>query len=146
MKVVVQRVAKAGVSVEGKNISSIGKGYLLLVGIGSNDTETEIEYVAGKIAKLRIFPDDNDKMNKSVIDISGDILAVSQFTLYGDISDGNRPSFTKAMEPVKAQAYFDQFVSRLSALIGKEVKKGVFGAHMEVELTNDGPVTIIYER
>ncbi len=146
MKVVVQRVNNASVSIAGKEISSIGKGYLLLVGFTQNDTLEHAEYLANKIAKLRVFPDGDDKMNLSINDIGGAILSVSQFTLYADLKDGNRPSFTNCLEPATAKSLYEEFLTLLEKSTGIHVKNGVFGAKMEVKLTNDGPVTILLER
>ena len=146
MRVLLQRVKDASVTVDEKLISSIKKGYLLLVGIQEDDNTEKADYLARKIAKLRVFPDEDGKMNKSILEANGEILAVSQFTLYGDITDGNRPSFTKAMEPVGAKKLFDYFVGALDRETGRKTLTGIFGAHMEVNLVNDGPVTIICER
>lgn len=146
MRVLVQRVSSASVSVSGERIAAIGTGLLLLVGIRTGDTETELAWMAQKCASLRIFADEAGKLNKSVADVRGEILAVSQFTLYGDASGGNRPGFTEAARPEAAQPLFDKFVAMLAQKIGKPVPTGRFGADMQVELVNDGPVTIWLEK
>jgi len=146
MKVVVQRVKNASVSIAGKEISSIGKGYLLLVGFSQSDTLEEAEYLANKIAKLRVFPDEADKMNLSIKDIGGAVLSVSQFTLYADLKEGNRPSFTDCLDQTEAKVLYEKFLIMLGKSTGIIISNGVFGAMMEVKLTNDGPVTIILER
>ena len=142
MRVLVQRVATAHVTVAGVTTGAVGHGLLLLVGITHSDTESIEDKFAEKIAKLRVFPDDDGKMNKSVVDVNGEILAVSQFTLYADTSGGNRPSYTAAARPGQASPAFDRFVAKLAQRIGKPVPTGVFGADMKVSLINDGPVTI----
>jgi len=158
MKLVIQRVKKASVRVNGKTVGQIGPGLLLLVGIESKDEPARnaesdsaseagrdrVREMAEKILKLRIFGDKDDKMNLSVQDIKGEILAVSQFTLLADCSGGNRPSFIKAAPPQIAQLLFEKFVQELKKS-GLKVETGIFGAKMEVELINDGPVTIILE-
>ncbi|MBN2696178.1 MAG: D-tyrosyl-tRNA(Tyr) deacylase [Bacilli bacterium] len=146
MRVVLQRVSEAQVKIDGELLASIGAGYLLLVGFTHTDSEAEIDYMANKIAKLRVFSDSQGKMNLSIKDTDGEILAVSQFTLYGNAEDGNRPSFTASMKPDIANTLYDTFLERLYEATGKTVKSGRFKAHMAVELTNDGPVTIILER
>ena len=144
MKAVVQRVLNANLKVENKLVSEIDKGLVVFFGVGVGDTLDKAEYLANKISKLRIFVDENGKMNKSVLDIGGEILCVSQFTLYGDVSHGNRPSFTGAEEPKKASETYDYFCEKLK-LNGVPTKKGVFGEDMKISQLNDGPVTIIYE-
>ncbi len=141
MRVVIQRVIRAGVSVEGRTTASIGKGLLLLVGIGKGDTRKDIEYLARKIVNLRIFEDDNGKMNLNIKQVNGEILSIPQFTLFGDIRKGNRPGFDGAASPETAAELWHE----LNAELRKEnipVKEGRFGAHMQVELVNDGPVTL----
>ncbi len=146
MRVVVQRVSRASVAIGNETIAHIGKGYLLLVGLSASDDERTVAYIAGKIAKLRVFPDASGKMNLSIGDVGGDILSVSQFTLYGDVSDGNRPSFTKAMQQEVAEGLYHNFLKRLREVLDCRIEDGRFGADMAVELVNDGPVTIILER
>ena len=145
MRVVIQRVRKASVNIDNECISSINEGLLLLVGIEDADTEADIIYSAKKIINMRIFSDQAKKMNLSVKDITGDILSVSQFTLFADTKKGNRPSFTKAGEPSHAKNMYNKFNEILGKELGKEVQEGVFGADMEVNLVNDGPVTILFD-
>ena len=143
MKVVIQRVKRASVSVDGKLINKINQGYLLLVGFGQNDREEDIAKVVKKIVNLRIFADENNLMSKSILDVQGEILSISQFTLYANTKKGNRPSFVEALNPEIAQKYYEIFNEQLN----KSVKTlpGVFGADMQIELVNDGPVTIIID-
>ncbi len=142
MRVLIQRVKSADVVVDDSVTGAIEQGLLLLVGITHADTEAIEARMADKVVKLRIFSDEQGLMNKSVIDVGGALLAVSQFTLYADAKKGNRPSYTDAARPEQASPAFDRFVAKLSALIGKPVPTGVFGADMAVSLVNDGPVTI----
>ncbi|WP_353948058.1 D-aminoacyl-tRNA deacylase [Sporolactobacillus sp. Y61] len=142
MKVVLQRVKKASVEVEEKTVGRIDGGLLLLVGIRQGDALEDVYYVADKIAGLRIFEDAEGKMNRSLVDVSGAILSVSQFTLYGDVSHGRRPSFIQAARPEKARPLYEAFNDRLRSH-GLTVETGVFGARMDVSLLNDGPVTLI---
>ncbi len=145
MKIVLQRVSRASVRVGGEEVSSIGTGILALVGIGRGDTDEKIlDLMAKKMLNLRIFPDEEDKMNRSLLDIGGELLCVSQFTLYANCRKGRRPSFVEAMPPKEAEELFNRFVEKLREF-GIPVKTGVFGAMMEVSLVNDGPVTIILE-
>ena len=144
MKAVVQRVKKTTLSVDGKLISEIPFGLTVYLGVKTGDGEKEAAYLAKKIAALRIFEDENGKMNLSVKDVGGEVLLVSQFTLYGDASHGNRPSFTLAERPEKAERLYEYAVAQLVAQ-GVSVKKGVFGADMKIEQYNDGPVTILLE-
>lgn len=144
MKVVLQRVSRGEVEVEGKVCGKIGRGYVALVGFGSEDDESKLEKAIAKIKALRVFPDENGKINLSVDDVAGEILLVSQFTLYADCKKGNRPGFSMAMAPDKAEAMFDKFVSLAEPHFSK-VQTGVFGAHMKVSLLNDGPFTVILE-
>ena len=144
MKAVVQRVKKTTLSVDGELVSEIPFGLTVFLGVKVGDSEKQAEYLAKKIAGLRIFEDENGKMNLSVKDVGGEVLMVSQFTLYGDASHGNRPSFTLAERPEKAQPLYDFAVNELSSY-GVMVKKGVFGADMQIEQHNDGPVTILLE-
>ena len=144
MKAVVQRVLNAELKVDGNLVSKIGNGLVVFYGVGVNDTLDKADYLASKIAKLRIFEDENGKMNKSVLDVAGEILCVSQFTLYADVSHGNRPSFTNAESPEIASKTYDYFCQKLIEN-GVMVKRGIFGADMKILQENDGPVTIIYE-
>jgi D-tyrosyl-tRNA(Tyr) deacylase len=142
MRILIQRVTSASVVVDSKTTGAIDGGLLLLVGVTHGDTEAIEDRMADKVVKLRIFADDAGLMNRSVIDTDGDILAVSQFTLYADARKGNRPSYTDAARPEQASPAFDRFVAKLAARLGKPVPTGVFGADMKVTLVNDGPVTI----
>ncbi len=144
MRLVIQRVSDASVKVEEKIVGRIEKGYMVLVGIKESDTEKEVEYLAKKLINLRIFEDENGKMNLSIQDIGGELLLISQFTLYADCSSGNRPSFTAAARPEKAQKLYECFCEKCSEKI--HVERGIFGANMQVSLTNDGPVTINLEK
>jgi D-tyrosyl-tRNA(Tyr) deacylase len=146
LKIVLQRVKNASVSVGDALISEIGSGLLLLVGVAKGDGEIEVDWLAEKVAGLRIFNDEEGKMNRSVKDSGGEILAVSQFTLLGDIRKGKRPSFLEAAPPGEAAPLFDYFCEKLRASGVRSVKTGSFGAMMDVTLTNDGPVTILLER
>ena len=145
MKSVIQRVSSASVSVDGKTVGSCGKGYKILFGAEKGDTEAEAELLARKTAALRIFCDSEDKMNLSILDIGGEILAISQFTLLADVKKGNRPSFINAMEPKEAARLYKLFCQHLRDLGVKKVDEGIFGADMQVSLVNDGPVTILYD-
>ncbi len=145
MKTVIQLVKKASVKVEGEIISEIEKGYLILLGIEAEDTQEDINWLAGKISKLRIFSDENDAMNLSLIDVNGDVIVVSQFTLYAKTKKGNRPSFIKAARPEIAIPLYEAFVASLEKELGNKVQTGAFGAMMEVALINDGPVTILID-
>ena len=144
MKAVVQRVKHTTLDVDGQRISEIPFGLTVFLGIKCEDTKAQAEYLARKIANLRIFEDENGKMNLSVKDVQGEVLMVSQFTLYGDASHGNRPSFTLAERPEKAEPLYEYAVEQLAAY-GIPVKKGVFGADMQISQHNDGPVTILLE-
>lgn len=144
MRVVVQRVKRASVTVEGETVGEIGAGLLVLLGIREGDGNRDIAFLADKLANLRIFPDEQDKMNRSVRDINGGILVVSQFTLYGDCRKGRRPSFIGAARPEIAIPLYEQFVAELKAL-GLPTETGRFGAMMDVSLINDGPVTLIID-
>ncbi len=142
MRVVVQRVRAASVAVDGDIVGKIGSGLLVLAGFEAEDNETDLEWMAGKIVRLRLFADENGVMNRSVLDAGGDILAVSQFTLYASVKKGNRPSWSRAARGEVSQPLFERFVATLSAELGKAVPTGVFGADMQVNLINDGPVTL----
>ena len=144
MRALVQRVAEARVTVDGQVVGEVGAGLLVLLGVTHTDTAAQAAWLAGKVAGLRIFEDADGKMNRSVGDVGGSVLAVSQFTLYGDCRKGRRPSFDSAARPDQARALYDAFVAGLSAL-GVTVATGVFQAHMQVALVNDGPVTIMIE-
>ena len=144
MKAVVQRVKKTALRVDGKLISEIPFGLTVFLGVKTGDTEKEAAYIAKKIAGMRIFEDENGKMNLSVQDVGGEVLLVSQFTLYGDATKGNRPSFTLAARPEVAEPLYEYTVRELASY-GVTVKKGVFGADMKIEQNNDGPVTILLE-
>ncbi len=145
MKAVIQRVLNASVEVEGEIVGSCNEGFLVLFGAAEGDTEEDAELLARKTANLRIFCDENDKMNLSVLDINGEILAISQFTLLADVKKGNRPSFINAMEPQEANRLYQIYCEKLRELGVKKVDEGVFGADMKVNLLNNGPVTIIYD-
>ena len=145
MKAVIQRVIESSVSVGGEVVGASGKGYMILVGVMKGDTEEQARLLAKKTASLRVFEDENGKMNLSVLDVGGDILAISQFTLCADYKKGNRPSFTDSEEPEKAKALYDLYCEELKANGVKRVEKGVFGADMKVSLINDGPVTICFD-
>ena len=144
MKVLIQRTSKAGVSIDGETVSSINKGILALVGIEKGDTKEQVEKLAKKVVNLRIFPDENDKMNLSLMDIQGEMLIVSQFTLCGDCKKGTRPSFDKSAPPDIANELYEYFIS-LVKNCGIKTGTGKFGAMMEVSLINDGPVTFMLE-
>ena len=145
MRVVVQRVSRASVRVDDAVVGRIGRGLLLLVGIGPRDGERELAWMAERIAGLRVFPDGEGKMNRDLAEAGGEVLAVSQFTLYGDCRKGRRPSFTDAAPPERAERLVGDFVALLRAC-DLTVETGRFGAHMAVELENDGPVTLILDR
>lgn len=142
MRILIQRVTSANVVVDGMTTGAIEHGLLMLVGITHSDTDTVEERMADKVVKLRIFSDEQGLMNRSVLDVGGGILAISQFTLYADAKKSNRPSYTDAARPEQAAPAFDRFVKKLAARLGKPVPTGVFGADMKVSLVNDGPVTI----
>src|SRR5215469_5147692 len=141
MRALLQRVSHASVTVDGKVVGQIGQGLLVLLGVGQGDNEVQVKTLADKIAYLRIFGDDEGKMNRSLLDIGGEVLVISQFTLYADIRRGRRPSFTDAAPPEIAEPLCERFRDAVAAY-GLKVAGGVFGAHMDVELLNDGPVTI----
>lgn len=144
MRAVVQRVAEANVKVKGNVVGEISKGLLVFLGVGKDDSEKDLEYMVDKVLGLRIFEDENNKMNLSVMDIGGELLVVSQFTLYGDVRKGKRPSFTSSAYPELAEEIYEQFIEKCREE-GIRTEKGVFGAHMEVSILNDGPVTILID-
>ena len=144
MRAVVQRVKKSRVIVEGRLVGEINKGFNVLLGISKEDTIEDLKYIKDKIINLRVFEDENDKMNLSLLDIKGDILAISQFTLYGDCRKGRRPNFMNAMGGDEAKALYEEFVKMLKES-GLKVETGEFGAHMNVKIENDGPVTILLD-
>lgn len=145
MKIVVQRVKNAQVEVEGKTVGKIEKGFLVLLGVTHSDTKEQADYLVKKLCKLRVFTDENGKMNLGIKDIDGKLLIVSQFTLYADCSQGNRPSFIEAAKPDKANELYEYFCSECEKN-EIQVERGIFGADMKVSLLNDGPVTIIIEK
>lgn len=145
MRAVLQRVSQASVTVEGQKTADIQKGLLVLVGIEDADTQEDIDWLTGKIIKMRIFGDENDVMNCSVQDVDGDIIVVSQFTLHASTKKGNRPSYIKAAKPDFAIPMYENFVKSLEKEFGKKIQTGIFGADMKVNLLNDGPVTIVMD-
>ena len=142
MRILIQRVRRASVGIGGSVRSSIGRGLLVLVGIGPDDGEDDVRYLCEKLVKLRIFDDEAGVMNRSVVDAGGDVLVVSQFTLYASTRKGNRPSYIKAAPEAVSRPMYERFAARVAELLGREVMTGEFGADMQVELVNDGPVTI----
>ncbi|OHD57031.1 MAG: D-tyrosyl-tRNA(Tyr) deacylase [Spirochaetes bacterium GWF1_51_8] len=144
MRAVIQRVKKARVTVDGAETGSIGKGILVFIGIGREDNDRDIEYIAGKVPGVRIFPKGDQEASISVLDAGGEIMVISQFTLYGDLRKGKRPSFTGAMEPGRAKEMFERLLSSMRQN-GLDVKTGVFQAMMDVELINDGPYTVLID-
>lgn len=145
MRILLQRVSRAAVRVDGEITGAIEKGFVALVGVTHGDSQTEVDWLANKVAGLRVFEDDEGKMNLSLPDVGGSVLVISQFTLYGDASRGRRPSFTNAAPPDLAQPLVEQFAAGLRRQ-GLQVASGVFGAHMEVEIHNNGPVTMMLEK
>jgi len=145
MRVVIQKVSKASVTVENEVISSIGKGLVVLLGIEDADTDEDIDWLVKKITQLRIFNDESGVMNLSVKDVEGEIIVVSQFTLHANTKKGNRPSYIRASKPDFAVPMYEKFIAKTEAALGKNVGSGKFGAMMDVELVNDGPVTIIID-
>ena len=145
MRIVIQRVTEANVKVEGKICGKIGHGLLILVGIEESDSNDDIEWLCKKIVNMRIFDDENGIMNKSIIDIDGNILAISQFTLMAQTKKGNRPSYIRAAKPEISKPIYNEFCKKLSLELGKTVERGIFGADMKVSLLNDGPVTILMD-
>ena len=145
MRVVLQRVNHAAVRIDGETVGQIQKGYLLLVGLAPEDTDEQLDWMVHKIVNLRVFEDENGKLNRALADVNGEILSISQFTLYADVKHGNRPGFSKAAKPEIAAPLYDRFNEKLRQA-GVHVETGCFGADMKVELENDGPVTILYEK
>lgn len=145
MRVVLQRVNHAAVRIDGETVGQIQKGYLLLVGLAPEDTDEQLDWMVHKIVNLRVFEDENGKLNRALADVNGEILLISQFTLYADVKHGNRPGFSKAAKPEIAAPLYDRFNEKLRQA-GVHVETGRFGADMKVELENDGPVTILYEK
>lgn len=145
MKVVIQRVSKANVNVDREITGEIGNGLLVLLGIEDADTDEDIQWLSNKIVNLRVFNDEHGVMNKSVIDVKGSILLISQFTLHASTKKGNRPSYIKASKPDFAIPMYEKMIKQLEADLGKEIQTGIFGADMKVELLNDGPVTIVID-
>jgi len=145
MKVVIQRVSRANVQVDKKIRGEIGTGLLVLLGVEDADTDEDIQWLSKKIVNLRIFNDENAVMNKSILDINGDILLISQFTLHASTKKGNRPSYIKASKPEFATPMYEKMIDQLGIDLGKKVQTGIFGADMKVELINDGPVTIVID-
>lgn len=146
MVALVQRVSDAAVDIDGETVGAINDGLLILLGVHEDDTRAESEWCAAKCANLRVFPDADGKMDESLLDTGGEALVVPQFTLYGDTSKGNRPSFTEAAPPDRADRLYEHFVDELEQHLGRTVPTGEFGALMDVRLTNDGPVTLWVER
>lgn len=146
MRVVLQRVSRASVSVDGRTEGAIGRGHVVLVGVGEGDGPEEVEWMARKVVELRVFDDEDGRMNLSLDDVGGELLVVSQFTLYGDTRKGRRPSFMGAADPETAEPLYEAFLEELESRIPGRVASGAFGAMMEVELVNDGPVTLLLER
>jgi len=145
MKIVIQRVLSASVLIQQGTVSEIQRGFLVLLGIHNDDTKQDVEYLVKKLINLRVFPDESGKMNLSLTDIDGQILLVSQFTLYADTKRGNRPSFIESATPDKAIPLYQLFIELLTRLMGQKIKTGVFGADMKISLVNDGPVTVIID-
>ena len=145
MRIVIQRVKQASVSIDSNIHSSINQGFMILVGVAHGDSEADVDWLGSKTANMRIFDDENGVMNRSIIDVNGEVLAVSQFTLNASTKKGNRPSYIHAAGHELAVPLYDSFCVKLSAILGKDVATGVFGADMQVALINDGPVTIIVD-
>ncbi len=145
MRVVIQKVSEASVAIENKQHARIGSGLLVLLGIEEADEESDIEWLCGKIARLRVFNDENQVMNLSLQDVEGEVLLISQFTLHASTKKGNRPSYIRAAKPETAIPLYEKFANELSSLLSKKVKTGVFGAMMNISLVNEGPVTIFID-
>jgi D-tyrosyl-tRNA(Tyr) deacylase len=144
MRAVVQRVTEASVKVDENIVGKINEGLMVLLGVGNDDNEKDLDYLVGKVLGLRIFQDENDKMNLSLLDVKGELLVVSQFTLYGDVRKGKRPSFSTSASPEIGNKYYEEFINKTRAL-GVRTETGIFGAHMDVSLVNNGPVTILLD-
>ena len=145
MRALIQRVLNAQLSVDNKVVGQIGNGLLVLIGVEHEDTSKDVEYIVKKLIHLRIFKDENGKMNHSVVEIKGEMLLVSQFTLHASTKKGHRPSYLRAAEPVRAKALYDECVKQAEYLMPTPIQKGIFGADMKINLTNDGPVTILLD-
>ena len=145
MRLVIQRVSEASVNVDGVEVGSVGVGLMVLVGVETGDTESDVDWLVAKTASMRIFNDSNGVMNLSVGDVGGGVLAISQFTLHASTKKGNRPSYIRAARPEVAQPLYDLYCERLGDVLGRRVSKGIFGADMKVSLINDGPVTIVID-
>ena len=145
MKVVIQRVSKASVTIDGEKVAIIGLGFLILLGIELEDAQEDIDWLSGKIARLRVFNDENDAMNLSISDVNGEVIVVSQFTLHASTKKGNRPSFIKAARPEMATPLYENFVIALEEETGKKIQTGEFGEMMDISMINQGPVTIIID-
>ena len=145
MRAIIQRVTEASCVVAGATTGSIGTGFLILLGIEDTDTSEDLDWLSQKIVNMRIFADENDQMNKSLADVDGNILLISQFTLFASTKKGNRPGFTRAARPDKAIPLYEEMIAKLSAVLQKEIKTGIFGADMKISLINDGPVTIMID-
>lgn len=145
MRAIIQRVTEASCVVAGATTGSIGTGFLILLGIEDTDTTEDLDWLSQKIVNMRIFADENDQMNKSLADVDGNILLISQFTLFASTKKGNRPGFTRAARPEKAIPLYEEMIAKLSAVLQKEIKTGIFGADMKISLINDGPVTIMID-
>ena len=145
MRLVIQRVSQASVQINGEVHAQISRGLLLFIGIEEKDDTNDADYLASKCVSMRIFEDEEKKMNLSLVDISGELLIISQFTLHAATKKGNRPSFIKAAKPILAEPLYTYFIEKIQTLVSKEVKSGVFGALMHIALTNDGPVTILMD-
>lgn len=144
MRCVIQRVSEASVEIDGKIVSQIGKGFLILLGIQKDDNENDIDYLVRKVSNLRVFDDESGKLNLSIRDVNGEIMVISQFTLYGNLKGGYRPDFTRAEKGERAKEMYEKFIKKLENE-GFVVKSGIFGAYMNIKLINDGPVTIIID-
>ena len=145
MRIIIQRVLDSSVTIDGKVHASIGKGMTILVGIEDSDTEKDIDWLCKKIVMMRIFDDENGVMNRSIIDDGGDILVISQFTLYASTKKGNRPSYIRAAKPEISIPLYENFINKLEIYLGKNIENGIFGADMKVSINNNGPVTIIMD-